>query len=82
MLLRTEHRTAQGMVAERRAVDQVLGQHRRLVLRAGDLLDHHAALAVQFLGVDLRAPHEVGQQVDGVGDDLGAAGDVEGDEVV
>ena len=70
------------MVAERGAVDQVLGDHRRLVVRAGDLLDHDAALAVELLGVDLRAPDEVGQQVDRLGGDLGAAGDVERDEVV
>ena len=51
-------------------------------LRAGDLLDHDAALAVELLGVDLRAPDEVGQQVDRLAGHLGAAGDVERDEVV
>ena len=70
------------VVAERGAVDQVLGQHRRLVVGAGDLLDDHAALAVELLGVDLRAADEVGQQVDRVAGHLGAAGDVEGHEVV
>ena len=70
------------MVAEGGPVDQVLGQHRRLVLGARDLLDHDAALAVELLGVDLRAPDEVGQQVDRLGRHLGPAGDVEGDEVV
>jgi hypothetical protein len=70
------------MVAEGRAVDQVLGDHGRLVLRAGDLLDDDAALAVELLRVDLGAPDEVRQQVDRVPGDLGAAGDVEGDEVV
>ena len=82
VLLGPEHGAAERVVAERRAVDQVLGEHRRLVLRARDLLDHDAALAVELLGVDLRAPDEVGQQVDRLGGDLGAAGDVEGDEVV
>ena len=79
---RAQHRAPERMLAERRAVDQVLGQHRRLVLRAGDLLDHHAALAVELLGVDLRAPHEVRQQVDRLRDDLGPAGDVERHEIV
>ena len=65
-----------------RPVDQVLGQHRRLVVRARDLLDHDAALAVELGGVDLRAPDEVGQQVDRLGGHLGAAGDVERDQVV
>ena len=77
-----EHGPAERMVAERRAVDQVLGHHRRLVVRAGDLLDHHPALAVELLGVDLRPADEVGQQVDRVARHLGAAGDVEGHEVV
>ena len=70
------------MVAERGAVDQVLGDRRGLVVGAVDLLDHHAALAVELLGVDARAPDEVGQQVDRRGRALGAHGDVEGDEVV
>jgi hypothetical protein len=52
------------VIAERRLVDQVLGDHRRLVVRAVDLLDHDAALAVELLGVEARAPDEVGQQVD------------------
>ena len=82
VLLRAEYRAPERMVAEGRAVDQVLGDHRRLVVRAGDLLDHHAALAVELLGVDLGPADEVGQQVDRVAGHLGAARDVEGDEVV
>jgi hypothetical protein len=70
------------VVAERCAVDQVLGHHRRLVVRAGDLLDHDAALAIELLGVDPRAPHEVRQQVDRLAGHLGPAGDVERHEVV
>src|SRR5919202_457225 len=64
------------------AVDQVLGDDRRLVVRTRDLLDHDAALAIELVGVDLRAPDEVGQQVERAADDLGAAGDVERDEIV
>ena len=82
VLLGAEDGPPERVIAERGAVDQVLGDDRRLVVRARDLLDHDAALAVELLGVDLRAPDEVGQQVDRLGDDLGAAGDVEGDEVV
>ena len=82
MLGGTQDRPAQRVLAERRPVDQVLGDHRRLVVRARDLLDHDAALAVEFLGVDLRTPDEVGQQIDRLGGDLGAARDVEGDEIV
>ena len=61
------------MVAERGAVDEVLGDGRRLVLVALDLLDDDAALAVELLGVELRAPDEVGQQVDRLQRALGAA---------
>jgi hypothetical protein len=70
------------VVAERRLVDELLGDHRRLVLVALDLLDDDAALAVELLGVDLRAADEVGEQVDRLERRLGAHGDVEGDEVV
>ena len=77
-----EHRAAERVVAEGGAVDQVLGDDRRRVLGARDLLDDDAALAVELLGVDLRAAHEVGQQVDRPRDDLGPAGEVEGDDVV
>src|ERR671938_539189 len=68
--------------AERGAVDDLLGDRRRLVLVALDLLDDDAALAVELGRVDLRAPDEVGEQVDRVHRGLGADGDVEGDEVV
>jgi hypothetical protein len=44
------------MVAERGAVDQVLGDHGRLVVGARDLLDHDAALAVELLRVELGRP--------------------------
>ena len=77
-----EHGAAERVVAERGAVDQVLGDDRRRVLGARDLLDDDAALAVELLGVDPRAADEVGQQVDRPRDDLGPAGEVEGDDVV
>jgi len=64
------------VVAERRAVDEVLRDHRGLVVGARDLLDDDAALAVELLRVDPRAPDEVREQVDGRADDLRAAGDV------
>ena len=70
------------MLAEGGPVDQVLRDGRGLVVGAVDLLDHHAALAVELLGVDPRAAHEVAQQVDRRRRRLGAHGDVEGDEVV
>ena len=64
VLLGPEHRTSQRVIAEGRAVDQVLGDRRRLVVGAVDLLDHDAALAVELLGVQARTADEVGQQVD------------------
>jgi hypothetical protein len=70
------------VVPERRAVDQVLGHDGRLVVGARDLLHYDAALAVQLAGVDLRAPREVREQVDRLPDDLGAAREVEGHDVV
>ena len=82
MLHGAEHGAPERVLAERGLVDQVLGDGRRLVVGARDLLDHDAALAVELLGVELRAADEVGQQVDRLERDLGAAGDVEGDEVV
>ena len=54
------------MLAEHRLVDQVLGLSRRLVVGAGDLLHDDAALAVELVGVDLRAGDEVGEQVGGL----------------
>ena len=82
VLLGAEHGAPERVVAERGAVDELLGHRRRLVLVALDLLDDDAALAVELAGVDLRAPDEVGEQVDRLHRRLGAHGDVEGDEVV
>ena len=82
VLDRAEHGAPERVLAERGVVDQVLGDGRRLVVRACDLLDHDAALAVELLGVEPRTPDEVGQQVDRLQRLLGAHGDVEGDEVV
>ncbi len=82
VLLRAEHGPPERVIAEGGFVDQVLGDHRGLVEGAVDLLDHDAALAVELLGVDLRPPDEVAQQVDRSGRALGAHGDVEGDDVV
>ena len=82
VLLGPEHRAAERVVAERGAVDEVLGDDGRRVVRAGDLLDDDAALAVELVGVDPRPPDEVRQQVDRLRRHLGAAGDVEGDDVV
>ncbi len=55
VLLRAEHGPPERVIAERGSVDQVLGDHRGLVVGAVDLLDHDAALAVELLGVDPRA---------------------------
>ena len=52
------------VLAEGRAVDQVLGDHRGLVVGAVDLLDHDAALAIELLGVEPRPSDEIAQQVD------------------
>ena len=51
VLLGPEDRASQRVIAERRPVDQVLGDRRRLVVCAVDLLDHDAALAVELLRV-------------------------------
>jgi hypothetical protein len=56
VLLRSEHGTAERVVAERGAVDEVLGEHGGLVVGARDLLDDDAALAVELLRVDLGRP--------------------------
>ena len=82
VILGAQDGAAQRMVAEVRAVDELLGHRGGLVLVALDLLDDDAALLVELGGVDLRAPDEVGEQVDGLHGRLGAHGDVEGDEVV
>ena len=67
MLLRPEHGSAERVLAEGGPVDQVLGDDGRLVVRARDLLDNDATLAVEFLRVDARSADEVGQQVDRLG---------------
>ena len=59
VLLGAQHGAPERMLAERGPVDQVLGDHRGLVVGAVDLLDHHAPLAVELLGVQARAPDEV-----------------------
>ena len=82
VLLRAEHRAPERVIAERRPVDQVLGDRRGLVVGAVDLLDHHAALAVELLRVDPRAADEVREQVDRLRRGLGADGQMEGHEVV
>ena len=82
VLLGPEHGAAERMVAERRAVDQLVGDRRRLVLVALDLLDDDAALLVELVGVEVRAADEVRQQVGGLDSGLRAHRDVERDEVV
>ena len=82
VLLRSEHRASQGVLAEGGTVDQVLGHGRGLVVGAVDLLDHHAPLAVQLAAIDAGATDEVAEQIDRLRGALGADGDVEGDEVV
>ena len=82
MVLGAQHGAAQRVVAEVGAVDELLGHRGGLVLVALDLLDDDAPLLVELGGIDLRAPDEVGEQVDRLHGRLGADGDVEGDEVV
>ena len=82
VLLGAEHGPPERMLAERRAVDELLGDRRGLVLVALDLLDDDPALLVELVGVDVGAPDEVRQQVGGVGGRLGAHGDVKRDEVM
>ncbi len=77
VLDRAQDGAPQGMVAERRLVDQMLGDHGRLIVCPRDLLHDDPALAVELLGVDSRATHEVGQQVGSRWGLLGAGGDVE-----
>jgi len=55
VLLGSEHRAPERVLAERGAVDQVLGHHRGLVVGAVDLLDHDPALAVELLRIEPRA---------------------------
>src|SRR5947209_19171449 len=54
VLGRAKHRPAEWMLAEGRLVDQMLGQHGRLIVSAGDLLGDDSALAVHLLLVDAR----------------------------
>src|SRR3954462_14778522 len=82
VLLGAQDGAPERMVAERGLVDDLLGHHRGLVLVALDLLDDHAALAVELARVDLGPAHEVGEEVDRLYRRLGAHRDVEGDEVV
>ena len=77
-----QHGAPERVVAEHGLVDEVLGERRRLVLGARDLLDDDAALAVELVGVDLGPRDEIGEQIGGVEAALGPRGDVEGDEVV
>ena len=76
MLLGAEHGAPERMIAERRLVDEVLGDRRRLVLVALDLLDDDAALLVELVGVDARPAHEVGEQVERLHRHLRARGDL------
>ena len=82
VLLGPEDRAAERVLAERGQVDELLGDGRRLVLVALDLLDHDAALAVELVRVEVRASDEVGEQVDRGERALGAHGDVERDQIV
>ena len=82
MLDGPEYRPAERVIAECRFVDQVLSHHRRLVVGAGDLLHHDAALAVELVGIDPRPSHEIGQKIGRRRRLLGAGGDVKSDQVV
>src|SRR6516165_11037134 len=63
VLLGAKHGAPQRVLSEGRPVDQVLGDRRGLVIGAVYLLDHHATLAVELLGVEPRTRDEVRQQV-------------------
>ena len=82
MLGGPEHRSPERVIAEHGLVDQVLGDRGGLVVGARDLLDDDTPLAIELVGVDPRAPHEVGEQVSGLERAARADGDVEGDKVV
>src|SRR5947209_5404595 len=82
MLLGPQDLATERMVAERRLIDQVLGDHRGLIVGPGDLLDDYAALALELLGVQTGPADEVREKVDRLGRRFGAGGDVEGDDVV
>jgi hypothetical protein len=82
VLLGTEHRAAERVLAVGGGVDQVVGDRGRHVVGPGDLLDHDPALAVELLAVDPRAADEVRQQVERGHDRLRPARDVERHDVV
>ena len=82
MLGGPEHRPSQRVRSEHGLVNQVLGDHRRLVVRPGDLLHDDTPFAVKFVLIDAWACDEVGQQVGRLKAAGGARGDVEGDEIV
>src|ERR1700744_5949977 len=63
MLGRAEHRTSERMVTEYRLVDQMLGQGRRLIVVAADLLYDDTTLLVEFRRVKGRPADEIRQQV-------------------
>jgi hypothetical protein len=65
-----------------RPVDEVLGDRRRLIVGARDLLHDDAALAIQLIAVDPRPADEVGQEIRRFGAALRTDGDVERDEIV
>jgi hypothetical protein len=77
-----QHGTAERVIAVGGLVQQLVGHRGGLVVVAVDLLDDHAALAVELVGVDARAGHEVREQVHRGHQRLRARGDVEGDQVV
>ncbi len=82
MLLGAEDRATERMVAEHRAVDEDVRQVCGLVVGAGDLLNHDAALLLQLVGVEPRPADEVGEEVDRLDDPVGPDDDEEGDDVV
>ena len=69
------------MVSEGRLAEQIINQHRRLVVRAGDLLDHDATLLFELLGVEPWPCSEVGQEVRRLDQSIGPRDDPE-DHVV
>ena len=82
MLGGTQDRAAERVVAEHRPIDQMLGDHRRLIFGARDLLHDDPALTVELVGIDPGSRDEVGQQVGRLEQPLGPGGDVERDEIV
>jgi hypothetical protein len=82
VLVWAEDRTPEGMVPVGGAAKQGAGHGRRLVVVASDLLDHHAALALELVRVDAGSPDVVGEQVGRLHDHLGPAVHVKGHHVV